>query len=71
MQNSQRNMMRIGLKLLEDSKAAACDSVGYSKSRDLLAVLVRANMAKDIPDSQRLSDAEVVSRLWFCLLTLF
>lgn len=30
--------------------------------RDLLTLLMRANMATDIPDHQRLSDEEVLAR---------
>lgn len=31
-------------------------------SRDLLTLLIRANMSTDIPENQRLSDAEVLAR---------
>ena len=32
------------------------------QSRDLLTLLMKANMAKDIPNEQRLSDADVINR---------
>ena len=32
------------------------------KGRDLLTLLIKANMAKDVPESQRLSDADVLGR---------
>ena len=33
--------------------------------RDLLTLLIKANMATDIPDSQRLSDEDVLARASF------
>ena len=57
------------MQLITDKKAAvaAAQASGEVKKkdvggRDLLALLIRANMAIDIPDSQRLSDEEVLSR---------
>jgi hypothetical protein len=32
------------------------------KNKDLLTVLLRANMATDIPDNQRMSDSEILAR---------
>jgi hypothetical protein len=69
-------MKRIGRDLLDASKAAAATSdgdKGSTRSRDLLSLLVRANTAVDLPDSQRLSDADVVARTYFlyCLFMCF
>lgn len=70
-------MARTGEKLLSDAKAAAVATVGGGeiekknmRGRDLLSLLVKANMAADIPESQRLSDEDVLARtfsnsLWF------
>ena len=60
-------MHHIGRKLVAESKAAvvAAEKDGEketSRNRDLLSLLVRANTAKDIPESQRLSDADVLAR---------
>jgi hypothetical protein len=69
-QQAQRTMTRIGSQLLRDSKASIEASKGGSveksswQARDLLSLLVRANMATDLPDSQRLTDADVLSRMY-------
>jgi len=63
---AQNTMKRIGRDLLDASKAAAATSdgdKGSTRSRDLLSLLVRANTAVDLPDSQRLSDADVVAQI--------
>ncbi|KAH7929280.1 cytochrome P450 [Leucogyrophana mollusca] len=67
---SQKTMGRIGQQLLSDAKASVIASEGGEKvekssvqGRDLLSLLVRANMATDIPESQRLSDEDVLSQV--------
>ena len=60
-------MTRIGRQLLNDSKAAvaASEKTGEKNSvrkRDLLSLLVRANTATDLSDSQRMSDEDVLAR---------
>jgi len=56
-------MHRIGRDLLNDSKAAAASAEKETTGhRDLLSLLVRANIAVDLPDNQRLSDADVLAR---------
>ena len=68
-------MTRIGNQLLRDSKAAmvADEETGgeFKKSafkrRDLLSLLVRANMSTDLPPSQRMTDDDVVARKYLCL----
>ncbi|KAJ7826170.1 cytochrome P450 [Mycena olivaceomarginata] len=62
--SSKAVMRRIGLRLLSESRqkiaeGSNADSIG---SRDLLSLLVRANMAKDIPEAQRLSEEDVLAR---------
>ena len=37
--------------------------------RDLLTLLIKANMASDIPRDQRLSEEEVLSRMLFLFFT--
>lgn len=66
-------MNRIGRQLLSDAKAAVMSSYGVEKGgaieksslqgRDLLSLLVRANMATDIPESQRITDEDVLARM--------
>ncbi len=61
-------MTRIGHELLEDSRASVMSEKSSSlakdswKGRDLLSLLVRANMATDLPSSQRMCDDDVVAR---------
>jgi hypothetical protein len=66
-------MGRIGSQLLHDAKTAVISSHGAEKGgsieksslqgRDLLSLLVRANMATDIPENQRISDEDVLARM--------
>ena len=61
-------MTRIGHGLLEESRAIVMSEKNSSlakdswKGRDLLSLLVRANMATDLPSTQRMSDDDVVAR---------
>lgn len=60
---SQAAMSRIGNVLLADAKAAVYSSDQSNvQSRDLLSLLVRANTATDLPESQRMSDKDVLAR---------
>lgn len=64
-------MRRIGMQLIAEKKAAILaasqDGKGVEKKdvvgRDLLTLLIKANMATDIPESQRLTDEEVVAQV--------
>ncbi|TFY63922.1 hypothetical protein EVJ58_g2971 [Rhodofomes roseus] len=60
---------RVGMKLIEDKKAeimqASSDGKGAGDTlgnRDLLTLLIKANMSTDIPENQRLSDEDVLAR---------
>ena len=59
-------MDRIGKQLLSESKTALAHSEKMEKtswkSRDLLSLLLRANMATDLPESQRMTDEDVLDR---------
>lgn len=57
-------MSRIGNQLLRDSKKANENTTEKSswKARDLLSLLLRANMATDLPEHQRMSDEDVLAR---------
>ncbi|KAJ7750274.1 cytochrome P450 [Mycena metata] len=64
MERSMAVMRRIGLQLLQDSKNEMVQNgTEKGRSRDLLSLLVRANTAKDIPASQRLSDEDVLAQV--------
>ncbi|TFK67144.1 cytochrome P450 [Pluteus cervinus] len=39
------------------------DNLAAGKRRDLLSLLVRANMSKDVPESQRMSDEDVLDQV--------
>ena len=64
-------MHRIGMQLLQERKAEIMRMYGEEgtgaieekdvQGRDLLTLLIKANMAMDIPDSQRLTDEEVLA----------
>ena len=70
-------MTSIGQQIVQDSKAAvmAAAEKGVPRlseeddkpERDLLSLLIRANMDADLPEDQRLSDDDVLART--CLPT--
>lgn len=62
-------MQRIGLQLVAEKKAQILKAATTGEkgdealhSRDLLTLLIKANMATDIPENQRLSDDDVLAR---------
>jgi len=57
-------MFQIGNQLLRESRAQAVRTDEKGGGRDLLSLLVRANMATDLPESQRMSDRDVLARTW-------
>src|ERR1700731_3437004 len=61
---AKEKMNQIGMQLLRESKAAAIasDQKDVLDRRDLLSLLTRANMEKEPPESQRLSDEDVLAR---------
>ncbi|EIN14704.1 cytochrome P450 [Punctularia strigosozonata HHB-11173 SS5] len=67
---SQNTMKRIGYGLISERKAAlraekqgAYIEKSDVQGRDLLSLLVKANMAVDVPEDQRLSDHEILSQI--------
>jgi hypothetical protein len=62
MQQAQATMARIGNQLLRESKAKVAGTGEKASGRDLLSLLVRANTASDVPESQRMSDKDVLAR---------
>ena len=72
-------MRQIGMELIVEKKAAIMSEISGGKekyggrggARDLLTLLLKANMATDIPDNQRLSDEDVLARTFFSLLVLY
>ncbi|PIL29914.1 cytochrome P450 [Ganoderma sinense ZZ0214-1] len=70
---ARATMQRIGMQLLQEKKAEIMREHGEKSTgtfekrdvqgRDLLTLLIKANMASDIPDDQRLTDEEVVAQV--------
>ncbi|PIL29246.1 cytochrome P450 [Ganoderma sinense ZZ0214-1] len=64
---AQDVMRRIGMQLLEEKKAEilreASEGKEKARSRDLLTLLLKSNMATDIPEGQRLSDEDVIAQV--------
>jgi len=64
---AQSAMLRIGKQILKDSKAslslAPKTERSSSRTKDLLSLLLKANTSVDIPDSQRLSDEDVLAQV--------
>ena len=55
----------IGRQIVNGSKAALSASEGgqaLGGKRDLLSVLLRSTLSKEVPENQRLSEAEAVTR---------
>jgi hypothetical protein len=60
-------MKKIGQKLIAEKKAEATIKIKEetsSKEKDLLSLLIRANMATDMPANQRMSDAVMLARMY-------
>ena len=72
MEDARATMQRIGMQLLQQKKAEIMREHSEKSTsalerkdvqgRDLLTLLIKANMASDVPDSQRLTDEEVLAR---------
>ena len=68
-------MQRIAKQILSERKAEirreSSEKAGAVEKkdlqgRDLLTLLIKANMATDIPENQRMTDDEVLSRAYLC-----
>ncbi|KAI8972453.1 cytochrome P450 [Trametes punicea] len=72
-EEAQRVMRRIGSQLIAEKKAEILRASSDKKAsgigrqslqgRDLLTLLIKANMATDIPDNQRMSDEDVLAQV--------
>ncbi|KAJ3482243.1 hypothetical protein NLI96_g7112 [Meripilus lineatus] len=69
---ARKKMMQIGSELVAERKAYILATAGEKnvkvsdsgfEGRDLLTLLMKANMASDIPESQRLRDEDVVAQI--------
>lgn len=68
--HATQTMNRIGKQLMRDSRAAILSDGGVKgkleksswRGRDLLSLLLRANMSTDLPPNQRMTEEEVLAR---------
>nr|BAK09517.1 cytochrome P450 [Postia placenta] len=68
---AQKVTRRIGMQLIAEKKAAVRQAAQSGeknagselRSRDLLTLLIKANMSPDIPEDQRLSDDDVLAQV--------
>ncbi|KAJ7667216.1 cytochrome P450 [Mycena rosella] len=60
---ARRKMDEIANQLLTESKATVKASGGEKAGRDLLSIMVKANMSSEIPEHQKLSDADVIAQI--------
>ncbi|CAK5271976.1 unnamed protein product [Mycena citricolor] len=62
---ARKKLRAIGTELLNKSKteAASLGSKNLTSGRDLLSLLVKANMSSEAPQSQRMSDDEVIAQI--------
>lgn len=68
-------MNRIGGQLLQESKKAVLsesniEKANEGKKKDLLSLLVRANMSPDVAPHQQMSDEDVLARMFITCLML-
>ncbi|KAF7340380.1 hypothetical protein MVEN_01957500 [Mycena venus] len=61
--NARTKMFSVAGRIVSDSIRTSDGAKSFGAKKDLLSVLLRANLSKDIPESQRLSDTEVVSQI--------
>ncbi|KAH9835188.1 cytochrome P450 [Rhodofomes roseus] len=61
---------RVGMKLIQEKKAevlkaasGGADSGNALRSRDLLTLLIKANMSLDVPENRRLTDEDVLAQV--------
>lgn len=62
-EQSHKTMSRIANELVAESKAVAAGTGEKHGGRDLLSLLVRANMETDLSASQRMSDQDVLAQV--------
>ncbi|KAJ7068560.1 cytochrome P450 [Mycena amicta] len=62
---AQAQMMRVGRRILAESKREVLEGGDYEtgRGRDLLSLLVRANTSKDVPIGHRLSDEDALAQV--------
>ena len=72
---AKRIMHRVGMELIREKRAGIVGANSREKtekqtdlqSRDLLTLLIKANMGLDIPENQRMSEEDILARECLCL----
>ncbi|KZT42326.1 cytochrome P450 [Sistotremastrum suecicum HHB10207 ss-3] len=71
-QEAQTSMRRLGTKLLADKKETILESLSDKdekitkttvERKDILSLLIRANMSSEVPESARLSDEDILAQI--------
>ena len=80
MAKAKRIMHRVGLKLIRKKKAGIMNANSREKtekqtdsdlqSRDLLTLLIKANMGLLVPENPRMSEQDILARECLCFLLL-
>ncbi|KJA19222.1 hypothetical protein HYPSUDRAFT_44481 [Hypholoma sublateritium FD-334 SS-4] len=60
---AHQTMNQIGQQLMQESKADVTNGKTSWTRRDLLSLLLRANVSGDLPPTQRMTDADVLSQV--------
>lgn len=66
MRDAKRIMLRIGKQLLDESKATLMGTGEKGenwRARDILSLLLRANMGSDVDENHRMSDSDVLAQI--------
>ncbi|KAG9045759.1 hypothetical protein FS837_005680, partial [Tulasnella sp. UAMH 9824] len=73
---SKEIMARVGRQLVEEKRAAILAEASLSgnldkkqfKGKDILSVIIKANMATDVKDTEKMSDQEVMDQIYTMLV---
>ncbi|KAF8149662.1 cytochrome P450 [Mycena galopus ATCC 62051] len=61
--HARREMRSVAGRIVSDSIRISHGEKSFDSKKDLLSVLLRANLAKDVPERQRMRDDEVISQI--------
>jgi hypothetical protein len=61
---ARNTMQRVSMGLLKDAREALDSGIKEEGRRDLLSLLLRSNMSKDISENYRLSEAVIAARMY-------
>ncbi|KAF7332942.1 hypothetical protein MVEN_02400100 [Mycena venus] len=61
--HARAKMFSVAGRIVSDSIRVSAGEKSFDSKKDLLSVLLRANLSKNVPESQRLKDDEVISQI--------